>query len=112
MTREAREEGGVIIKWRLKKLGILHFLYGKGWARTEKQKERYKRFKGEEMHFFTGKIEMIDNRLKSGDSWEGNNLMPVKDVIKAIERNKPFPKNMQKYYNFQLKALRFLIKDI
>ena len=86
------------------------FIWGKDWAKTEKQKERYKKFKGEEMHFFSGKIKKIDNKLKSEDSWERENLIPIKDVIRLIEKNKPFPKNMRKYYEFQLKALKIIYK--
>lgn len=106
LIRESREEIGVIIKGNLKKLGVLHFLWGKNWAKTKKQKERYRKFKGEEMHFFIGEVKRIDISLKKEDSWDGNNLIPIKNVIKSIERNKPFPKNMRKYYDFQLKFLK------
>ena len=110
LIREAYEETGVIIEGKLKRLGMLRIKWGKNWAKTKKQKERYKKFKGEEMHFFTGKIEMIDSKLKSRDSWKGENLMTIKNVIKSIERNKPFPRNMEEYYNFQSETLGSLLK--
>ena len=56
LLREAFEETGVIINGRLKNLGILYITQDKNWAKTEKQKIRYKKYKGDEMHFFFGKI--------------------------------------------------------
>lgn len=114
LLREAFEETGVIIKGKLKKLGVLHIIWGKGWAKTEKQKMRYKKYKGDEMHFFSGKIKKLE--VPQGDSenpdeddiWKGEKLMFLDQAIGTIEKNKPFSGDNEEYYNLQLKFLKQL----
>ena len=110
LLREAYEEAGVIIEGKLKKIGILHFIWDKEWAKTEKQKQRYNHFKGEEMHFFTGKVKEL--AIPKGDSyedgWKGERTMPIAQAISLIESSKPFSKDIKEYREFQLKALRKL----
>src|SRR3989338_9996102 len=54
LIREVYEETGAVVDKKLQYLGCLHFIWGKDWAKSKKQKERYKQYQGEEMHFFFG----------------------------------------------------------
>ncbi len=83
LTRETFEETGAIVD-NLQKVGDANFIWGKDWAKTDKQKERYKRFKGEEMHFFVGKIKEL-KETKHEDKWRGEIFMPIKEVINKLE---------------------------
>ncbi|MFC1666103.1 NUDIX hydrolase [Nanoarchaeota archaeon] len=64
VVREALEETGAIIKLPIQKLGVVHFIWDKDWIKTEKQKRRFKKFKGEEMHFFFGIIKEFKKNEK------------------------------------------------
>ena len=94
------------LKAQLKDLETVQFIWDENWARSEKQKRRYKEYKGEEMHFFSGKIkEFTKNEEQHEDYWEGEKLMPISKAIKIIEKEKPFPENMKVYREAQLKFL-------
>jgi 8-oxo-dGTP pyrophosphatase MutT (NUDIX family) len=104
--RESFEETGAIIK-NLKKIGVIYFDWDENWAKTDKQKNRYNSFRGEEMHLFTGEIERFEK--PSGDpedEWKGELLADMKELIERIENMKPFPKNREEYSEIQLKALK------
>jgi 8-oxo-dGTP pyrophosphatase MutT (NUDIX family) len=105
ITRETFEETGAILS-NIKQLGKVEFIWDEDWAVSDKQKRRYTQFKGEEMHFYTGEIthfEEIKNIQE--DTWQGEKLMNVKEVIKAIEDTKPFSKDIKPYREAQLKYL-------
>lgn len=108
LLREAYEEAGIVIEGSLRKIGVLHFIWDKNWAKSEKQKQRYKMFKGEEMHLFSGKVKKLVK--PTGDSyesgWDGDRSMPIIKAIKLIEAGKPFSKDIKEYREFQLKALK------
>ena len=55
IIRETFEETGAVIK-NLRKLGELKFIWGENWAQSEKQRNRFHHYKGEEMTFFSGEI--------------------------------------------------------
>ncbi len=79
IIRETFEETGAIIK-NLRKVGELKFIWDKNWAKTEKQKRRYQKYKGEDMHFFVGeviKFENLDSAKKGEDFWHGEKLIPI-----------------------------------
>tara|TARA_Y100000034_G_C6656703_1_gene287714 strand:+ start:125 stop:616 length:492 start_codon:yes stop_codon:yes gene_type:complete len=106
VVREAFEETGAIIKSPIKKLGVVHFIWDKDWIRTEKQKKRFKRFKGEEMYFFSGIIkEFKENKEQHEDYWKGKKLMPISKAIHIIEKDKPFSENIRVYREAQLQFL-------
>ncbi|MBT3814443.1 NUDIX hydrolase [Candidatus Woesearchaeota archaeon] len=106
VVRETFEETGAIIQLPIKDLETVQFIWDENWARSEKQKRRYKEYKGEEMHFFSGKIkEFTKNEEQHEDYWEGEKLMPISKAIKIIEKEKPFPENMKVYREAQLKFL-------
>lgn len=106
IIRETKEEAGAIIK-NLTKIGVIYFDWAKNWAKTEKQKARYKIFRGEEMHLFKGEIVKIEEAKgdKKEKGWEGKKLLEKKDVADFLNSLKPFPKNMQDYYNRQLEMV-------
>jgi len=107
LIREAYEEAGVVLDEKLKKVGQLNFVWGKSWAKTEKQKKRYKNFQGEEMHFFVGKVKKLV--CPKGDSceagWENEVEMEIQEVIDFLEKQKPFDKDIKEYRELQLKFL-------
>ncbi len=111
IRREAYEETGVLIDGKLKKLGVLQIIWGKNWAKTEKQKKRYEEFRGDEMHLFFAKIKAIKNNpVPEEDAWWGKKLMKIEKAIKILESSKPFNKDVEEYYNFQLKFLKSFLK--
>ena len=113
LMREAYEEAGVILDGELKSAGVIHFIWGPEWAKTDKQKSRYEKFKGEEMDLFYGKVKEL--HPPKGDSnesgWHGNVTMDIDEAIKFIESQKPFPSDLREYRETQLNALR-LLKDL
>lgn len=110
IIREAFEETGAKIN-NLKQIGKLKFIWGKDWAKTEKQRKRYKIFQGEEMHFFTGDILNFENpSILEEDFWKGDKLIPINEAIKIIESGKPFSKDIKEYREMQLKFLNSRIK--
>jgi 8-oxo-dGTP pyrophosphatase MutT (NUDIX family) len=111
VVRETLEETGAIIKLPIKDLGVVQFLWDEEWIRTEKQKKRFKKYKGEEMHFFFGTIkEFKENHKQYEDYWEGEKLMPISKAIKIIKKEKPFPENMKIYREAQLKFLNKIVE--
>ena len=102
MKREVLEETGAIVEIE-KNLGVLKFDYDENWAKTERQKERYKQFRGEEMHFFSGKIEKFVKINKKEDSWKGEKLIALSKVIEIIEKGEE-----NNYRKVQLKFLKDL----
>jgi 8-oxo-dGTP pyrophosphatase MutT (NUDIX family) len=112
LLRESMEEAGIICKGDLKKVKILHFDWEPNWARTEKQKMRYKKFRGEEMHFFVGTVDkLVKPKGDPKDAWIGKKYLPIKKAIKLIEKEKPFSKEIKKYRNIQLKYLKLLLDN-
>lgn len=115
LLREAFEETGVIIDRKLKQLGVLHIIWGEDWAKTEKQKKRYEKYKGDEMHFFSGKIKRLETpkgdpeNPNEDDIWKGERLMSISQAIGVIEKSKPFTRDNEEYHNLQLKFLNELI---
>ncbi len=108
LIRETFEETGAIVE-NLTKLDVLKIVWSKNWAKTKEQKKRYKLFQGDEMHFFKGFIKEFKNNIeKRKDYWKGNKLMPVKGVIKLIEKDKLSNENEKGYREFQLKFLKDL----
>jgi 8-oxo-dGTP pyrophosphatase MutT (NUDIX family) len=114
VVRETFEETGAIIKLPINDLGTIQFFWDEDWIKTEKQKRRFKKYKGEEMHFFFGIIEEFkESQEPHEDYWKGEKLMPISKVISIIEKEKPFPKNMKIYREAQLRFLNKIlnIKD-
>lgn len=114
IIREAYEEAGVMLEGDIKEIGTLKFIWDKDWAKTEKQKERYKKFKGEEMHFFIGKVKELvapkgDSKNKE-QGWQGKRTISIKEAIDIINSSAPHNKDIKEYRKFQLKTLKSLTK--
>ncbi len=106
ILRETFEETGAIIK-NLRKIGELKFIWGENWAKTDKQKKRYEKYKGEDMYFFFGEIESFsENENKQEDFWDGEKTIPIKKAIEIIESGKPFDEEIKEYREKQLKFLK------
>ncbi|MCK5617640.1 NUDIX hydrolase [Candidatus Pacearchaeota archaeon] len=110
LIREATEEAGVVLGGELKKVNQINFVWGENWARSEKQKKRYQEFRGEEMHFFIGKVKELVSASgdESEDGWESEVEMEIQDIIDFISNQKPFEDDVKEYREFQLKMLEEL----
>ncbi|MEM4240191.1 MAG: NUDIX domain-containing protein [Candidatus Woesearchaeota archaeon] len=109
MVRELFEETGAIINGKVINIGVIRLVWGEGWAKTEKQKERYEKFQGDEMHFFCGMIAGFSGRKSTEeDVWQGEKLMPISRAIQLIESGRPFDKDIAAYREMQLKCLKSL----
>lgn len=109
LLRESMEEAGVRIK-NIRKEGMIHFDWGRNWASTPKQKKRYQKFRGEEMHFFTGEVEGFEEpKGDEADAWGSNKYSLITEAISIIEKNKPFSEDVKEYREMQLKYLNELL---
>ncbi|MFT4313298.1 MAG: NUDIX domain-containing protein, partial [Candidatus Woesearchaeota archaeon] len=72
MTRETHEETGIFVN-KLELICTKTFVWDESWAKTQKQKQRYSRYKGDTMYFFTGKVSSnsVDN-MSNEDAWKGS----------------------------------------
>ena len=108
--RETLEETGAIAV-NLEKIGELKFIWGENWAKTEKQKKRYQKFRGEDMHFFFGVIKgfaKVDENTE--DFWTGEKLLPLREAVRIIEKCSPLEKEIKKYRGIQLKFLKKILE--
>jgi hypothetical protein len=106
MRRETLEETGASVLL-LQEVGNMKLVWDKLWAQTDKQRERYKKFQGEDMHFFIGKIGKIDRLLRAhDDSWMGEILVPIDVVIANIRNQLRYDSGMKKYRELQLQFLQ------
>ena len=109
VLRETFEETGAVIK-NLKKVGKICFEWGQDWAKTEKQKERYEIFRGEEMHLFSGEVEELQNApgdiTNDDPGWEGEVLTLIEEVVDMINSTNPFSEDMLEYRKAQLDSLK------
>lgn len=110
LEREAFEEAGVILDGPIKVVNVMQFLWGPRWAVTEKQKARYRLFKGEEMYFFVGRVkELVPPKGDVHEAgWTGQRTMPLLDAIEKIEGFRPFDEGTKEYREFQISMLRKL----
>lgn len=108
LKREVFEEAGAIVN-DLKEVGVIKTIWPLDWAKNEKQRKRFEKYKGDETHIFIGKVKELTT--PPGDSeekgWDTDKrLMKISDAIEIIENYKPFPKELEEYYNFKLKILK------
>ena len=108
IQREIIEETGAIIE-ELQKIGVIYFDWNLEWVKTEKQKERYKKYRGEEMHLFKAKVVKLCDPMGcsfSGEcGWKGERYVPIEKAVDIIKSQMPFPENMKEYREMQVKAL-------
>lgn len=110
MIRETKEETGVI-PLHLKKIGVLKILWGPDWAKTDKQKARYQKFQGDEMHFFKGHVGEEAEISNEEDVWDGEKFMSISEVINLIEKSRPFEESVSEYRETQLRFLNALLNE-
>ncbi len=109
LKREAFEETGVIFDGGLQKIGMIHFDWSPGWAKTEKQRRRYHKYRGEEMHFFIGKVKkLVEPQGDPEDAWSGRKMMSIDRAKTQINQRKPFDRSIEGYRMMQLKGLEKL----
>lgn len=102
LIRETFEETGAVIEQSLKTLGKLKIIWDKDWAKTDKQKQRYEQYQGDEMHFFFGRIkEFKQQKEVHEDAWKGEKVMSLKRAIEILEAN-------QEKSEYRRKQLRYL----
>ncbi len=110
MIREAKEETGLTAK-DLSEMGILKIVWGIDWAKTDKQKARFGKFQGDEMHFFTGKVTGEHEITEEEDFWQGERFMNIKEVINKIEETRPFDESVAEYREMQIKYLNKILSE-
>jgi len=120
LKREVFEETGAIIS-NLKEVGVIKTIWPSDWAKNEKQKKRFEKYKGDEMHFFVGKVDEFKDPLgdkneqgeKNNGKWDkGERLMNISEAIKIITGYKPFPEALKEYYEFKIKVLKSLLREL
>src|SRR3989344_1625212 len=110
LRRETKEETGAIISKELKQRGNIIFKYSKTWAKTKKQTLRFKKYCGEQMFFFSGKIKRIDSvPTTSKDAWNGQKLMLLTDVFRIVDETASSGE-LRNYRLKQKSILKSLIK--
>lgn len=111
MLRETLEETGAAIA-DLREVDAMFFDWGPDWPKTEKQKARYKQYRGEEMHMFIGRVVELGTPLgdpEHGDAgWEGKIFMTIPEVVLAIDSFKPFSPEMAIFHERQLEIVKTL----
>lgn len=112
LRREIMEEAGAILDKKMTEIATLKTVWPMDWAKNEKQKKRFEKYQGDDMHFFIGKVKELVT--PTGDpeenGWDINErTIKIRDVIKMMERYRPFPKELRDYYELKLKILKSLI---
>lgn len=107
--RECIEEVGAKLK-SLKLVSTVSWDWFPEWADTPKRKERYKEFRGEEIHLFIGEVDhFIKPTSVEGDAWSGKKLMSLSNAIKVINNSmKTDHENMKPYRIAQLTILNMM----
>jgi len=112
IIRETLEETGAVVVKPLKLISKLKIVWGLNWAKTDKQKDRYNKFRGDKMYFFCGRIHYFKDNLEIlEDTWKGEKLIPLDDAISLLEEGKPFSDDVKKYRETQLIILKKLKQE-
>jgi len=107
--RECIEEVGAKLK-SLKLVSTVSWDWFPEWADTPKRKERYKQFRGEEIHLFIGEVDtFIKPTSNEGDAWTGKKLMSLSNAIKVMNKSMNNDhENMKPYRIAQLTILNMM----
>lgn len=107
LKRETFEETGIEVE-NLKLLCVKKFIWDSNWAHTPKQKDRYLKYQGDEMYFFTGNVKKITNiNTNEEDYWKGEKFMSIKKVLEHINMRLE-KENNSEYILIQQKLLKNL----
>ena len=107
--RECMEEVGARIKKLYHVITVVWDWFPE-WANNPKRKERYKKFRGEKIHIFIGRVEEFTEPTSTeGDAWKGKKLMSISTALKKMEEyaEKDHP-NTYPYRIAQISALKML----
>jgi 8-oxo-dGTP pyrophosphatase MutT (NUDIX family) len=70
LAREIKEETGITPK-NVKLVQDVKWDWPDTWAQTDKQKKRYKKFRGEHSHIYTGDVDTVGKPTsQEGDAWD------------------------------------------
>ena len=106
-AREVLEETGIKIK-NLKKIKRVKFDWPDGWAKNIRDKKRYEKFRGKDVHLFTGEIGSIGRPTsKEGDGWGRVPMLPIKRVIEKLTKAQNDPSNT-KFNGMMAAGLRLM----
>lgn len=112
LIREAYEEAGVILEENLEKIGVIRFIWGPDWAKTEKQKLRYQKYKGEEMHLFKGKVRSLisppGDKANNEPGWPIPVSLPLFKALEIVQSSSA-PKGLEEYRALQARTLKEFI---
>jgi 8-oxo-dGTP pyrophosphatase MutT (NUDIX family) len=114
MRRETLEETGAVLT-KLEPLELIYFDWDEHWAKTAKQKARYKIFRGEEMHLYLGKVSEIGKPTGDPETgepgWPGKPYMEIEEAIRLTNSFRPFRPEMSAYHEKQLQILESLLRQ-
>ncbi|VVU94415.1 NUDIX domain [seawater metagenome] len=106
--RELMEELGAVIKGKLLLVSKMRWDWNPSWANTPKRKDRYMKFRGEEVYSFFGIVEkFVKPTSEEGDEWKGSKTMSLKKASQLAEK---FLKNNtpENQYAYNLTKLNIL----
>lgn len=108
--REVREEIGASLR-NLHYLGYTCWDWHPGWANNAKRRERYRKFRGEKVHFLLGEVRNLGQPTSDeGDEWVGQKMMSLRRAADLVQKywHGEHP-NAKEYKMHQLIILRTLI---
>ncbi len=106
MIRETYEETGAKID-DINLIKTTDLIWDENWIKTDKQKKRYEKFKGDKMYFFTGKVICFeDPDKKENDFWFDDKIMHIDEVINHLKER--LSKESSEYIRHQLDILENL----
>ena len=98
--RELLEEIGAKLKGKLQTISVMTWDWDPGWARTNKRKQRYMKFRGEMVYSMFGVVdEFVKPTDVDGDAWKGSKLMSLKKATSIAQRvfDNHTPENQYSY---------------
>ena len=109
-ARELMEEVGVVLSGKLTNIATVDWEWFPAWAKTPKQKQRYKQFRGERSHLLIGEVKkIVSPTSEEGDAWSGVITYDISKVISIMhEQESNDHKNMYPYRVGQLAILNML----
>jgi 8-oxo-dGTP pyrophosphatase MutT (NUDIX family) len=83
--RELLEETGVVAN-KLKLEKRVQWDWPPEWAQTDKQRKRYKEFRGEDVYIFSGTVSSMSKATsKEGDAWDVLHTNTLSEIVTELE---------------------------
>ena len=103
MIRETFEETGLKIE-SVKHIHTQEFLYDAQWPKTQKQRQRYAVYKGDEMYFLIGFITSSKSQVSTmEDAWDGTLFLEISFVLNELRQR--YAKEPSTYVQTQIRLL-------